>query len=211
VNKLRWGKFYWSDWSDDPALASCSLAAQGLWMRLLCIAAQGTPYGHVTINGNAPDTLTLAKLMRCKQGQLGRLIAELERKGVAHRGACGCLMSRRMESDGILARLRSKSGQAGAKARYGRDFAMANDGGLPSHESHYSHKAEQESPRSPPKGGRARRARMNGARKESRNAMCDIIAEELEEAANAEAANARWGGATVVPIAGRAHRREHDT
>ena len=64
MNKLRWGKFYWSDWADDPALALCSLAAQGLWMRLLCIAAQGTPYGHVNINGKPPSVIDLAKLMR---------------------------------------------------------------------------------------------------------------------------------------------------
>ena len=120
-------------------------------MRLLCIAAQGTPYGHVTINGKSPSIPELAKLVRCKQGQLGRLVAELERKGVAHRGACGCLMSRRMESDGNLARLRSKSGQAGAQARYGRDFAMANESGLPSHESQETHKAE--SPHPPASGG----------------------------------------------------------
>jgi hypothetical protein len=127
VNKLRWGKFYWSDWSDDPALASCSLAAQGLWMRLLCIAAQGTPYGHVTINGKAPDTPTLAKLMRCKQPSLERLIAELERKGVAKRGDCGCLVSFRMESDGSLARARASAAKSRWDKGLGPDLHMQTE------------------------------------------------------------------------------------
>jgi hypothetical protein len=108
VNKLRWGKFFWSDWSDDPALASCGLAAQGLWMRLLCIAAQGTPYGHVTVNGRAPSMDTLQKLIRPKpkRAQLERLIAELERNGVVERAPDGCFVSRRMVRDGHVAMVR---------------------------------------------------------------------------------------------------------
>ena len=31
-------------------------------MRLLCIAAQGTPYGHITVNGKTPSMDDLAKL-----------------------------------------------------------------------------------------------------------------------------------------------------
>jgi hypothetical protein len=113
VNKLRWGKFYWSDWADDPALALCSLAAQGLWMRLLCIAAQGTPYGHVTISGKPPSLQQLAQLLmrdhdpwRHRVRTIDRLITELERNGVAQRAPCGCLISRRMVRDGQLAETR---------------------------------------------------------------------------------------------------------
>lgn len=207
MNKLRWGKFYWSDWADDPALALCSLAAQGVWMRLLCIAAQGTPYGHVTVNGKAPSIAELAKLVRCKQGHLGRLIAELERKGVAHRGACGCLMSRRMESDGKLASIRSKAGQSGAQARYRHDFAMANESSLPSHESQ-TKESQKESPRSPPRGARGR-AGMNGG-KESRNGFTDSAAGDMQETVDhADQANPRPGGASVVPIARHLVRRQH--
>jgi hypothetical protein len=119
VNKLRWGKFYWSDWADDPALALCSLAAQGLWMRLLCIAAQGSPYGHVTVNGKAPSLDDLAKLIRPKPklDTISRLIAELERRGVVERAPCGCLVSRRMESDGKLATVRRNAAYASHAGR----------------------------------------------------------------------------------------------
>jgi len=126
VNKLRWGKFYWSDWADDPALALCSLAAQGLWMRLLCIAAQGTPYGHVTVNGQPPTIEMLAKLMRCRVDYCARLIAELERKGVAERNAQGVLTSRRQIRDASLTRLRSAAANARWHKGNGSGLHMQN-------------------------------------------------------------------------------------
>jgi hypothetical protein len=127
VNKLRWGKFYWSDWADDPALALCSLAAQGLWMRLLCIAAQGTPYGHVTVNGRSPTNTELAKLVRAKPSFIARLIAELEGHGVASRDASGCLVSRRQESDGKLAGVRSAAANSRWHKGNGADLHMQKD------------------------------------------------------------------------------------
>lgn len=82
-------------------------------MRLLCIAAQGTPYGHVTVNGKPPSVPELARLLmldddpyRHRVRAISRLIAELERNGVADRGPCGCLVSRRMERDGEIAKIR---------------------------------------------------------------------------------------------------------
>ena len=64
MSKLRWAKFFWADWDNDTALASCSMAAQGLWMRLLCVAAQGDPYGTITVKGSVPDEATLRHLCR---------------------------------------------------------------------------------------------------------------------------------------------------
>lgn len=239
MNKLRWGKFYWSDWSDDPALASCSLAAQGLWMRLLCIAAQGSPYGHVTINGKPPTLQQLGRLMRARWDYVGRLIAELERNGVADRDASGALVSRRLEHDYALSRTRSDSGYAGAlktnkilkRAKTGSDLPRQNSGFA----DHIQNpESESESPRSHPtagavgggadasgdhhssrQGSRANgtNPRANGTnprRRDSRNAMVDIIREDME-AEYAEAADPRGRGAQVVPIVGRLNRREHDT
>lgn len=179
MNKLRWGKFFWSDWSDDPALGSCSLAAQGLWMRLLCIAAQGSPYGHVTINGAAPDTLTLAKLMRCKQESLTRLIGELERKGVAKRGACGCLVSFRMESDGSLARARASAANARWNKNIPDDLHMQKDT-FASIEGDIE--AEAHTP-NPSRGTRTRGSSQSHPKKQSRNGFTDSACDDLVEAA----------------------------
>lgn len=117
MNKLRWGKLVWSDWSDDPALAMCSLAAQGLWMRLMCIAAQGTPYGHVTINGKGATAGDIARLVRIKTRRAEQLIAELERRGVAARDANSVLFCRRMVADWTLFVTRNKA----AKARWNKE------------------------------------------------------------------------------------------
>jgi hypothetical protein len=230
VNKLRWGKFYWSDWADDPALALCSLAAQGLWMRLLCIAAQGTPYGHVTVNGKPPSMSDLAKLVRPRPRTtfVERLIAELERNGVVERAACGCLVSRRMEHDGKVAVVRREAAyemharrsqdscetllrsqndrrKAADKADVGSDLHMQNPS-FASTESTETHESRIP-PVTPRKRGVRGRASMNGGRKESRNAMCDIIAEEMRDA---EANDARREGPRVVSIVGRLNRRVDD-
>ena len=54
-----WSKFYWSDWETDPALRLCSLAAQGLWMRMLCVAASHDPIGYVAVAGRGLDETAL--------------------------------------------------------------------------------------------------------------------------------------------------------
>ena len=46
--------FYPGDWNSDPQLKLCSLAAQGFWMRLLCVMHTCVPYGHLTFRDNLP-------------------------------------------------------------------------------------------------------------------------------------------------------------
>lgn len=202
MNKLRWGKFYWCDWADDPALALCSLAAQGLWMRLLCIAAQGTPYGHVTINGLPPSIDDLTKLIRPrpKRYTVERLIIELERYGVVHRDADGKLISRRMEADGKLVALRTSAANARWRKKNGLDLHMQNDG-FASTES----EAESEvHPPTPPRGTRGGGGNGGGGgKKASRNANVDLLAENLADAETTHA-HAHRRGAPVVPFPGRA-------
>ncbi len=55
MKKRPWGKFYWNDWQGDPCLRVCGLAAQGLWMRMLCLAAEADPIGYVRwVDDRAP-------------------------------------------------------------------------------------------------------------------------------------------------------------
>ena len=44
-------QFYPGDWRKDVQLRSCSVAARGLWIDLLCVAHECEPYGHLMING----------------------------------------------------------------------------------------------------------------------------------------------------------------
>ena len=41
-----WLKFYPRDWRGDQALRLVSLHARGLWIELLCVMHEATPYGH---------------------------------------------------------------------------------------------------------------------------------------------------------------------
>lgn len=90
-------KFYPSDWRGDEQLALCSLAARGLWVELMCLAHKAG--GYVRVNGHAPELDELAKLVRSKRTEVGRLIAELTRNGVCSRAEDGALMSRRIKRD----------------------------------------------------------------------------------------------------------------
>ena len=163
MNKLRWSKFFWSDWADDPALALCSHSAQSVWMRLLCIAAQGTPYGHITVNGKPPSIEDLAKLVRpsVRPARMARIVAELERRGVVKRTSNGCLFSARLTSDWHLMHARSDAAKSrwnketdrrlhmqnhptGEYFAYAESEAEADEGGTPPSTPY------QESPLNPP-------------------------------------------------------------
>ncbi|RWG79271.1 hypothetical protein [Mesorhizobium sp.] len=74
-----WSKFFWSDWESDPNLRLCSLAAQGLWMRMLCIAAAHEPVGYVAIAGKGLDDAALARLAGCAEKELGMLLPSSSR------------------------------------------------------------------------------------------------------------------------------------
>jgi hypothetical protein len=99
MTEHRWSKFWWQDWQADQALRSCSLAARGLWMDMLCIAHTGTPRGHVTINGVAVTPKRLAILTGSNERECIKLLSELEEAGVFSRTEAGVIYSRRMVRD----------------------------------------------------------------------------------------------------------------
>lgn len=115
-----WSKFYWSDWSDDPALKLCSLAAQGLWMRMLCIAAEADPYGHVAVNGKALGPAEIADLAGKPVREVAPLIEELVSRGVAKRFR-GRLISKRMVKDARKAAEAKANGSKGGNPSLRKD------------------------------------------------------------------------------------------
>jgi len=113
-----WSKFYWSDWENDPALRVCSLDAQGLWMRLLCIAARSNPTGFIVIAGRPCSSTDIALLTGVSEKEVERLLGELSRNGVFSRDVKGRIFSRRMVRDTHKrARLR-KIGAKGGQSSY---------------------------------------------------------------------------------------------
>jgi len=128
------------DWLGDPQLARCSLEARGLWIDLLCLMHEGTPYGHLTIAGRPMTHRDIASALRRSPRQILRILQELDDAGVlgltnlhagagthadatdasntlpitaAKNGAFNCLFSRRMVRDAHVRSVRSAAGAKG--------------------------------------------------------------------------------------------------
>lgn len=73
-----WMKFYPSDWLGSSRLQRCSLAAQGLAIKLICHMHQGEPYGHLT--GSNAEISKLVGIADYRT--FARLLTELLQAGV---------------------------------------------------------------------------------------------------------------------------------
>lgn len=105
-----WMKFYPTDWRADPSLRMCSLAARGLWMEMLCIMHEATPYGSLRVNGRPVSDRQLAALAG---GEIDALLVELEDAGVFSREEDGTIYSRRMQRDAEKAARDKANGRKG--------------------------------------------------------------------------------------------------
>ena len=108
-----WLKFYTSDWRADPRLKMCSPAARGMWIEMICLMHEASPYGHLLIHGQTPNEAQLASLTGISAAELPHLVAELERLGVFSRTKEGVIYSRklvRMASRSAVARKNGKKG-----------------------------------------------------------------------------------------------------
>jgi len=87
-------KFYPQDWRADEKLRMCSLAARGLWMEMLCLAAKSDRPGFLLLNGRPLDPADLARLVGASEPETARLVGELEQWGVFSRDRHGCIFDR---------------------------------------------------------------------------------------------------------------------
>jgi hypothetical protein len=114
MSQHRWMKFWPQDFESDPALKMCSLAAQGLWVRMICRMHEGSPYGHLTIAQRPITPQKLAILIGLPVDKLQELLRELQEHEVFSETADGVIFSRRMVRDGE----QSEAGRAAAKWRW---------------------------------------------------------------------------------------------
>lgn len=105
--------FYWKDYENDEGLRVSSLAAQGLWMRLLCVAAKSDPYGYVLINGCEIGVTGAARLGSVSETEAATLLTELERNGVFSRDRKGRMFCRRMVKETATREKNRKNGKKG--------------------------------------------------------------------------------------------------
>ncbi len=94
-----WMKFYPRDWRGDQALRAVSIAARGLWMEMLCIMHEATPYGHLVLGAHAVSNDALARMSGLGANEVSALLIELESAGVFSRTRKHVIYSRRMVSD----------------------------------------------------------------------------------------------------------------
>lgn len=66
---------------------------------MLCIAHDGDPYGHVTINGKAATPRQLGSITGPPEREISKLLVELEQAGVFSKTQEGVIFSRRMVRD----------------------------------------------------------------------------------------------------------------
>jgi hypothetical protein len=112
-----WMKFYPSDWRADPALRSCTIAARGLWVEMLCIMHEASPYGSLLIASSRIDKKRLATLAGIPEKECTVLLLELEGLGVFSRDDDGTIYSRRMRRDADKAAKDKANGKKGGNPR----------------------------------------------------------------------------------------------
>ena len=110
-------KFFWSDWESDPKLKLCSFAAQGFWMRVLCIAATHDPIGYVATSGDPLSVTDLARLTGASETEVDLFLAELARNDVFSRDRTGRIYSRRMVKDARKSAEARKNGKLGGNPK----------------------------------------------------------------------------------------------
>src|SRR6185312_12748690 len=91
--------FYPGDWLSDE-IAGCSLAAQGLWLRMMFLMHRSSRYGHLALpNGSAIPSKSVAAQCGIDQQAYETLLLELDSVGKLSRTNDGVIFSRRMVSD----------------------------------------------------------------------------------------------------------------
>ena len=97
------------------ALQSCSVAARGLWVDMLCIAHECEPYGHLTVNGKAMTAAQIGRHTGLTQREAEKLLQELADAGVSSATEEGVIFSRRMVRDEEVRNRRAEGGKAGSE------------------------------------------------------------------------------------------------
>ena len=91
-----WMKFYPSDWRSDPKLRACSASARGIWIEIIGLMHEATPYGHLLISGEAPNLAQLACQIGIPAKELKAGLDELRARNVYSVTESGVIFSRRM-------------------------------------------------------------------------------------------------------------------
>ena len=110
--------FFWNDWDNEPGMKFCSLAAQGLWVKMLSMAARSREPGVVLIGDHPSLRQDLPALLSASCGEsldvIDKLITNLVTFKVASIDGRGRVINRRMVAEAKLSASRASAGRLGA-------------------------------------------------------------------------------------------------
>lgn len=100
MSKLPSFQFYPGDWMKDPALRSCTVAARGLWIDLVCLMFECPERGVLARADGTPFTnREISRATGVGLKVVNRLVGELSNAGVLQRNSRGATSSRRLQRD----------------------------------------------------------------------------------------------------------------
>lgn len=117
MDKLPAFMFYPKDWLGDD-IAGCSLAAQGLWLRMMLVMHFSKRYGYLELDGVPMSPESIA--FRCGARSLDEyttLLSELDRAGVPSKTNNGTIYSRRMVRDARKRLIAKQNGKKGGNPK----------------------------------------------------------------------------------------------
>lgn len=106
-------QFYPGDWLRATELRSCSVGARGLWIDMICLMHEGSPYGHLMVGDKVIHPHNLARMVGGTIAEVDGWLSELEQSCVFSRTADGCIYSRRMVRDEEIRSARAAGGILG--------------------------------------------------------------------------------------------------
>jgi len=112
-------RFYPQDWMQSTGLRSCSIGARGLWMDMLCLMHEGTPYGHLKVNQKVILASDLACIARASLEETEGWINELIHAGVCSKNTDVILCSRMVLDEAIRSK-RAAGGRLGGNPKLRR-------------------------------------------------------------------------------------------
>lgn len=115
-------QFYPGDWRRDPALRTCSMAAKGLWIELMCVMHESDEYGFLVVAGKPMDERDIAKVIGETPTFCKKILKELEEKFVFSRDSRGAIYSRRMVKDESIRTIRAQAGSLGGNPKLKGDL-----------------------------------------------------------------------------------------
>jgi hypothetical protein len=113
--RYRWQKFNFEEWASDPCLRRCSLAAQGLWIRVVGLIYAAKDKGRLSDNDGEPySDADLAAVLGYNPRTVRPLMRELLVAGV-YDLEDGFVVSRRLKRESYRSQINAISGSNGGR------------------------------------------------------------------------------------------------